>query len=155
MPRQASALSFVLQTFCMPCVFRCALTGCVACHVCCLPDQVRPVAEDEMFKVLKSGKRMKKSWKRMITKVGAVRAVGAGVAEGSLLQPREPTVACKQHYTQQVLPLAETRAKLGCPSWSLTATGGGFGCQPCARLVQECLRVARLSCFIMLCAVMC
>jgi ribosome biogenesis protein NSA2 len=30
---------------------------------------VRPVAEDEMFKVLKSGKRMKKSWKRMITKV--------------------------------------------------------------------------------------
>jgi hypothetical protein len=31
--------------------------------------QVRPVAEDEMFKVLKSGKRMKKSWKRMITKV--------------------------------------------------------------------------------------
>jgi ribosome biogenesis protein NSA2 len=31
--------------------------------------KVRPVAEDEMFKVLKSGKRMKKSWKRMITKV--------------------------------------------------------------------------------------
>lgn len=33
--------------------------------------KVRPIAEDEMFKVLKSGKRMKKSWKRMITKVGA------------------------------------------------------------------------------------
>jgi len=31
--------------------------------------KVRPVAEDEMFKVLKSGKRMKKSWKRMVTKV--------------------------------------------------------------------------------------
>ncbi|PNW74856.1 hypothetical protein CHLRE_12g507300v5 [Chlamydomonas reinhardtii] len=31
--------------------------------------QVRPIAEDEMFKVMKSGKRMKKSWKRMITKV--------------------------------------------------------------------------------------
>jgi ribosome biogenesis protein NSA2 len=31
--------------------------------------KVRPVAEDEMFKVLKSGKRQKKSWKRMITKV--------------------------------------------------------------------------------------
>lgn len=31
--------------------------------------KVRPIAEDEMFKVLKSGKRMKKSWKRMITKV--------------------------------------------------------------------------------------
>lgn len=31
--------------------------------------QVRPIAEDEMFKVLKSGKRQKKSWKRMITKV--------------------------------------------------------------------------------------
>lgn len=38
--------------------------------------QVRPVAEDEMFKVLKSGKRGKKSWKRMITKVG-VAAAGA------------------------------------------------------------------------------
>jgi len=33
------------------------------------------VAEDEMFKVLKSGKRQKKSWKRMITKVSAAAAV--------------------------------------------------------------------------------
>ena len=31
--------------------------------------QVRPVAEDEMFKVLHSGKRRKKQWKRMVTKV--------------------------------------------------------------------------------------
>lgn len=31
--------------------------------------KVRPIAEDEMFKVLKSGKRQKKAWKRMITKV--------------------------------------------------------------------------------------
>jgi hypothetical protein len=31
--------------------------------------QVRPVAEDEMFKVLHSGKRRKKAWKRMVTKV--------------------------------------------------------------------------------------
>lgn len=31
--------------------------------------KVRPMAEDEMFKVLKTGKRMKKSWKRMITKM--------------------------------------------------------------------------------------
>ncbi|GBF88329.1 ribosome biogenesis NSA2-like protein [Raphidocelis subcapitata] len=31
--------------------------------------KVRPIAEDEMFRVLKSGKRQKKSWKRMITKV--------------------------------------------------------------------------------------
>lgn len=31
--------------------------------------KVRPVAEDEMFKVLKSGKRQKKAWKRMVTKV--------------------------------------------------------------------------------------
>mmetsp|Transcript_35548 Transcript_35548/g.68142 ORF Transcript_35548/g.68142 Transcript_35548/m.68142 type:complete len:261 (-) Transcript_35548:633-1415(-) len=30
--------------------------------------KVRPIAEDEMFKVLRTGKRMKKSWKRMITK---------------------------------------------------------------------------------------
>ena len=31
--------------------------------------KVRPVAEDEMFRVLRSGKRQKKAWKRMITKV--------------------------------------------------------------------------------------
>jgi len=31
--------------------------------------QVRPVAEEEMFKVLHSGKRKKKQWKRMVTKV--------------------------------------------------------------------------------------
>merc|ERR1711920_428191 len=30
--------------------------------------QVRPVAEAEMFKVMRSGKRQHKSWKRMITK---------------------------------------------------------------------------------------
>jgi len=31
--------------------------------------KVRPIADDEMFKQMKSGKRMKKNWKRMITKV--------------------------------------------------------------------------------------
>ena len=31
--------------------------------------KVRPVAEDELFKVIKSGKRKSKSWKRMVTKV--------------------------------------------------------------------------------------
>eukprot|EP00884_Botryococcus_braunii_P019149 jgi/Botrbrau1/5918/Bobra.0366s0092.1 len=31
--------------------------------------KVRPVAEDEMFKVLRSGKRRKAQWKRMVTKV--------------------------------------------------------------------------------------
>lgn len=31
--------------------------------------QVKPVADDEMFKVLRSGKRKNKAWKRMITKV--------------------------------------------------------------------------------------
>mmetsp|Transcript_15046 Transcript_15046/g.24500 ORF Transcript_15046/g.24500 Transcript_15046/m.24500 type:complete len:244 (+) Transcript_15046:154-885(+) len=31
--------------------------------------KVKPIADDEMFKVLKSGKRQKKSWKRMVTKV--------------------------------------------------------------------------------------
>lgn len=31
--------------------------------------KVKPVADDEMFRQLRSGKRMKKSWKRMITKV--------------------------------------------------------------------------------------
>lgn len=37
-------------------------------------SQVRPVAEDEMFKVLKTGKRKKKEWKRMVTKVGKAPA---------------------------------------------------------------------------------
>lgn len=31
--------------------------------------KVKPVTDDEMFKVLKSGKRRKKAWKRMVTKV--------------------------------------------------------------------------------------
>lgn len=31
--------------------------------------KVRPIAEDEMFKVVKTGKRGKKQWKRMVTKV--------------------------------------------------------------------------------------
>jgi len=31
--------------------------------------KVRAIADDEMFKVLKTGKRQKKSWKRMVTKV--------------------------------------------------------------------------------------
>nr|KAJ0212152.1 hypothetical protein LSAT_V11C400204760 [Lactuca sativa] len=31
--------------------------------------KVRPVAEDEMFKVIRAGKRETKQWKRMITKV--------------------------------------------------------------------------------------
>ena len=31
--------------------------------------KVRPIAEDEIFKVIRSGKRRKKQWKRMITKV--------------------------------------------------------------------------------------
>ncbi|KAF2574853.1 hypothetical protein F2Q70_00006557 [Brassica cretica] len=30
--------------------------------------QVRPVAEDEMFRVIRSGKRKTKQWKRMVTK---------------------------------------------------------------------------------------
>jgi hypothetical protein len=42
--------------------------------------KVRPVAEDEMFKVLRTGKRKKKEWKRMVTKVrrqGGREAPGA------------------------------------------------------------------------------
>ena len=31
--------------------------------------KVRPIADDEMFKVLRTGKRKKKAWKRMVTKV--------------------------------------------------------------------------------------
>lgn len=31
--------------------------------------KVRPIAEDEMFKVVKTGKRNRKQWKRMVTKV--------------------------------------------------------------------------------------
>ncbi|RRT64556.1 hypothetical protein B296_00001193, partial [Ensete ventricosum] len=32
-------------------------------------ENVRPVAEDEMFRVIRSGKRKTKQWKRMVTKV--------------------------------------------------------------------------------------
>jgi hypothetical protein len=31
--------------------------------------KVKPIADDEMFKQMKSGKRQKNNWKRMITKV--------------------------------------------------------------------------------------
>lgn len=31
--------------------------------------KVKPIADDEMFRQMRSGKRMKKNWKRMITKV--------------------------------------------------------------------------------------
>lgn len=31
--------------------------------------KVRPIADDEMFKVMRTGKRKKKQWKRMVTKV--------------------------------------------------------------------------------------
>jgi len=44
----------------------------VAAHLdrhCAALQQVRPIAEDEMFKVMRSGKRQKKQWKRMLTKV--------------------------------------------------------------------------------------
>lgn len=38
-------------------------------HYVLLSTQVRPIAEDEMFKVMRSGKRQNKQWKRMLTKV--------------------------------------------------------------------------------------
>jgi len=34
--------------------------------------KVKPVAEDEVFKVMRSGKRKKKQWKRMVNKVSFV-----------------------------------------------------------------------------------
>ena len=55
-----------------PPVFGACFRGAPTCPTCFSPArtaQVRPVAEAEMFKVLKSGKRQNKSWKRMITKV--------------------------------------------------------------------------------------
>lgn len=59
----------------------------------CLSHQVRPIAEDEAFKVLKSGKRGKKSWKRMITKV---TYVGPGFTRKPPKYERfiRPTGAC-------------------------------------------------------------
>ncbi len=30
---------------------------------------MKPISEDEMFRVVKTGKRKKKQWKRMVTKV--------------------------------------------------------------------------------------
>lgn len=59
------------------CKFTCQVLGAaphkvshwVAMNDSGVAAQVRPVAEDEMFKVLHSGKRKKKAWKRMVTKV--------------------------------------------------------------------------------------
>lgn len=39
------------------------------CNMHHIYNQVKPVADDEMFKVLRSGKRKNKAWKRMVTKV--------------------------------------------------------------------------------------
>ncbi|PRQ19376.1 putative ribosomal protein S8e/ribosomal biogenesis NSA2 [Rosa chinensis] len=49
--------------------------------------KVRPVAEDEMFKVLRTGKRKTKQWKRMITK-----ATFVNVSELGLVTPNGKVV---------------------------------------------------------------
>ena len=41
--------------------------------------KVRPIAEDEMFKVIRTGKRRKKQWKRMITKVPSFSLLACSV----------------------------------------------------------------------------
>lgn len=45
------------------------LTSALVCLPTLSHAQVKPVADDEMFKVLRSGKRKNKAWKRMVTKV--------------------------------------------------------------------------------------
>lgn len=40
--------------------------------------KVKPISEDEMFKVIRTGKRQKKQWKRMVTKVRSTSFVHEG-----------------------------------------------------------------------------
>ena len=35
-------------------------------------EKVKPMSEDEMFKIMRSGKRRKKAWKRVVNKVSFV-----------------------------------------------------------------------------------
>ena len=37
--------------------------------------KVKPISEDEMFKVIRTGKRQKKQWKRMVTKAHALSLI--------------------------------------------------------------------------------
>ena len=44
--------------------------------------KVRPVGEDEVFKVMKSGKRQKKAWKRQVSSSSSSSSSTSSIVEG-------------------------------------------------------------------------
>lgn len=84
--------------------------------------KVRPVAEDEMFKVLRTGKRKKKEWKRMVTKV---RRQGGREAPGAVCTTWPCLVARRMLFCVVLCPAVQCRI-VPCCAVFITATC----CQP-------------------------
>jgi ribosome biogenesis protein NSA2 len=79
-------------------------------------EKVKAMAEDEMFKVLRTGKRKKKAWKRMINKVTFVsesftrkppkyerfiRPTGLRFKKAHVTHPELKTTFCLEHSRSQ------------------------------------------------------
>jgi hypothetical protein len=86
--------------------------------------KVRGIAEEEMFKVIKTGKHRSKGWKRMVTKVREDGKLGCS--------PLSLTPCTR-------LPLSESRSLGNPPSSSVS-----FGHRPCATRAPTSL-IVRLS----------
>ena len=90
--------------------------------------KVRPIAEEEVFKVMKTGKRKRKQWKRMITKatfVGPsftrkppkyerfVRPTGLRFTKAHVTHPELKTTFCLQILGVKKNPSGQTMTQLG------------------------------------------
>lgn len=90
--------------------------------------KVRPIAEDEMFKVVKTGKRQKKQWKRMVTKVTYVgesftrkppkyerfiRPMGLRFKKAHVTHPELKTTFCLDIIGVKKNPSSQTFTQLG------------------------------------------
>ena len=90
--------------------------------------KVRPIAEDEMFKVVKTGKRGRKQWKRMVTKVTYVgegftrkppkyerfiRPMGLRFKKAHVTHPELKTTFCLPIIGVKKNPSSQTFTQLG------------------------------------------
>lgn len=90
--------------------------------------KVRPVADDEMFKVIKTGKRKAKQWKRMVTKVTYVgegftrkppkyerfiRPMGLRMKRANVTHPELKTSFCLDILGVKKNPSSQTYTQLG------------------------------------------
>jgi ribosome biogenesis protein NSA2 len=58
-------------------------------------DKVKPMTEDEMFKIMRSGKRKKKAWKRLINKYERfIRPTGLRQKKAHVTHPELKTTFC-------------------------------------------------------------